>query len=175
MESDQNQVHLTTQVSCEDKELNFVSSPLNHDAKSPTMLENMSDVEDNGSQNVILRPEDATESKMETMMNELLETLDDTITLLGADKDEDDNSYYVLSVPKSQNETVALGDAIIAQENSQNNQMVGCQTEAKGENISFTVSKNQNDGTSCELNELAESLMIVLMLCSLYFLLSSMV
>ncbi|XP_037044385.1 uncharacterized protein LOC119080241 [Bradysia coprophila] len=176
MESDQNQVHLTTPVSCNDKELNCVSSPLNHDAKSPTMLENMSDMEDDGSLNVILRREDATESKMDEMMDKLLEILDETITILDADVDEDDNSgYYVLSDPKGQNETVALGDAIIAKENSQNNHTVGCQTEAEGENITSAVSKNQNDGTSCELNELTESLMIVLMLFSLYFLLSSMV
>lgn len=124
----------------------------------------------------MLRREDATESNLDEVMDHLIGILGETITILGADvNDDDDSDYYAVCDPKGLSETVVSGDAIVEEQKSRNNHSVGCQTEATGETMmGIAVSKNGN-GTRNELNEIAESLMIVLMLFSLYFLLSSMV
>lgn len=115
----------------------------------------------------ILRREDATQSKLDEMMDKLLEILDETITIFGSDVNEDDdNDIYILSEPKVPNEPV-VDDVIIVKKKSAGNQSVGCQTEADGDSVGLAVSKDQNETNS----ELAETLMLALMLFCLYFVL----
>lgn len=114
-----------------------------------------------------LRREDATQSKLDEMMDKLLEILDETITIFGSDVNEDDdNDIYILSEPKVPNEPV-VDDVIIVKKKSADNRSVGCQTEADGDSVGLAVSKDQNETNS----ELAETLMLALMLFCLYFVL----
>lgn len=113
----------------------------------------------------ILRREDATQSKLDEMMDKLLEILDETITIFGSDgSQDDDNDIYILCEPKVPNEPI-VDDVIIVKKKSEGNRSVGCQTDGGG--VRLRVSKDQNETHS----ELLESIKIALMLFCLYFVL----
>lgn len=117
------------------------------------------------------------------MLEQLLEILDDSI-LEAADlastdsfllSNEDDDYDYVLcdqfyvGLNKDVNVTKNLNEE---EENHLNEN--GSQIEAKGNNFKIAVAKNKNEKCSA-LNEFTETLVIVLMLFSLYLLLFSMI
>lgn len=114
------------------------------------------------------------------MLDQLLEILDDSILgaadLASTDSfllsNEDDDYDYALcdqmGLIKDVNGTKNLNE----EENHHNDN--GSQVEAKSNNCKIAVNKMKNEKRN-ELNEFTESFVIVLMLFSLYFLLSSMI
>ncbi len=121
-------------------------------------------------------------------MNELHGILDETTDLLGgADEDEDSDSdyHYVLrghhkgimqddNVPDVDDDDDIFNDAI-GTPNLQNDNVSRREILTETKMFSTTATKSRGERKRNELNEFTESVMIVFMLISLYFLLSNLV
>lgn len=126
-----------------------------------------------------INKDDATDAKLDEMMNNLLEFLDETIDILKVvdedsstdDNDEDDDSGYHYIVRgydrKYLNETGNVNDETALVLKSYRNESV---SEIEVEINNFEVTKNNG-----KFNEFADSFFVVCMLVGLYFLISFLV
>lgn len=136
---------------------------------------------------------DAAELKLDKMMNNLLDILDETIDILieivdvdvgSNEEDDDDNCIHYRIIDQKDldsgvNVTADLDSAVNVTAETLNdvatNQLeISSEIQAKSNCFAVTVTKNISEKLS-QLNEFAESFIILLMLFGLYFLLSSLI